>query len=190
MILRCLSLAFLTVLATPAAQAQPGLHHSSAQAASHVVAARKLEGPVILTISGRIAPADHSDKVEFDLTALKALGVTRLVTSTPWTEGTLEIEGVLLKTLLEHVGATGDLIFAEAFNDYNSEIPISDATEGGAVIAYQIDGKEMSVRDKGPLWLVYPYDSDPTYRSEVYFARSIWQLDRLTLRDKVAGWAP
>jgi hypothetical protein len=36
----------------------------------------------------------------------------------------------------------------------------------------------MSVRDKGPLWVIYPYDSDD-YRSEVIYSRSIWQLDRL-----------
>jgi hypothetical protein len=39
----------------------------------------------------------------------------------------------------------------------------------------------MSVRDKGPLWLVYPYDSAAKYQSEVVFSRSIWQLNRLEI---------
>lgn len=37
----------------------------------------------------------------------------------------------------------------------------------------------MSVRDKGPLWVIYPYDSDPALQSEVTYARSIWQLVRI-----------
>jgi len=31
------------------------------------------------------------------------------------------------------------------------------------------------------LWIVYPYDSDNRFQSEIYFSRSIWQLARLTL---------
>jgi hypothetical protein len=42
-----------------------------------------------------------------------------------------------------------------------------------------MDGNAMSVRDKGPLWVIYPYDSDAAYRTEVIYSRSIWQLDRL-----------
>ena len=68
---------------------------------------------------------------------------------------------------------------ATAINDYTVEIPVSDAVEGGPIIAYSVDGKPMSVRDKGPLWVIYPYDSGAQYRSEVIYSRSIWQLDRI-----------
>jgi hypothetical protein len=37
----------------------------------------------------------------------------------------------------------------------------------------------MSLREKGPLWVIYPYDSDPAYRTEETYSRSIWQLNRL-----------
>ncbi|RYH00523.1 oxidoreductase, partial [Salipiger sp. IMCC34102] len=82
--------------------------------------------------------------------------------------------------LLEVDGGT---LLATAINDYTVEIPVSDAVEGGPIIAYQMDGAEMQVRDKGPLWIVYPYDDTPEYRSEVIYSRSIWQLDRI----EVAG---
>ena len=41
----------------------------------------------------------------------------------------------------------------------------------------------MSLRDKGPLWIVYPFDSNPSYSTEVTYARSIWQLDRIEVLD-------
>ena len=70
---------------------------------------------------------------------------------------------------------------AVAVNDYAVEIPVTDAVEGGPIIAWERNGSTMSVRDKGPLWLVYPFDSVPAYQSEVIYSRSIWQLDRITV---------
>ena len=71
------------------------------------------------------------------------------------------------------------MLRATAINNYAIEIPVSDAVNEGPIIAYLMDGKKMSVRDKGPLWIVYPYDANPDYRSEVVYSRSIWQLDRI-----------
>ena len=56
---------------------------------------------------------------------------------------------------------------------------VEDAVEGGPIIAYRLNGDRMSVRDKGPLWVVYPYDSDQVYQTEVIYSRSIWQLYRI-----------
>ena len=70
---------------------------------------------------------------------------------------------------------------ATAINDYAVEIPVSDAVVGGPIVAYFLNGEPMSVRDKGPLWIVYPFDADPHYQTEVIYSRSIWQLDRIEL---------
>ena len=37
----------------------------------------------------------------------------------------------------------------------------------------------MPVSDKGPLFIVYPYDSDPALHSQKFYGRSVWQLSRL-----------
>ena len=44
----------------------------------------------------------------------------------------------------------------------------------------QID-QPMAVRDKGPLFVVYPFDSKVELRSSVYYERSIWQLKRMSI---------
>ena len=87
-----------------------------------------------------------------------------------------------LEALLGAVGAEGTMLNATAINDYSVEIPVSDAVAGGPIVAYRMDGEPMSVRDKGPLWVVYPYDDVREYRSEVIYSRSIWQLDRIDVR--------
>jgi hypothetical protein len=32
------------------------------------------------------------------------------------------------------------------------------------------------VREKGPLFMIYPFDSDAALRNPLYYSRSVWQL--------------
>ena len=128
---------------------------------------------IILTVSSGM------DVLTLDRSDLSKLTVTSFDTSTIWTDGIHTFTGVSVKTLIDLIGVTNGMLRATAINNYAIEIPVSDAVTEGPIIAYLMDGKEMSVRDKGPLWVVYPYDSNPNYRSEVVYSRSIWQLDRI-----------
>jgi hypothetical protein len=40
----------------------------------------------------------------------------------------------------------------------------------------------MSLREKGPLWIIYPFDSSPEYQTELIYSRSIWQLNRIEVQ--------
>lgn len=128
---------------------------------------------IILTVSSGM------DVLTLDRSDLSKLTVTSFDTSTIWTDGIHTFTGLSVKTLIDLIGVTNGMLRATAINNYAIEIPVSDAVTEGPIIAYLMDGKEMSVRDKGPLWVVYPYDSNPDYRSEVVYSRSIWQLDRI-----------
>ena len=140
-----------------------------------------LTGPAILTISGDIEQLEGGDSVVFDRAALMALSATTFETSTIWTDDVHSFTGVSLQTLALEMGVSDGWFLATAINDYSVKIPMSDAVEGGPIVAYLMNGEEMSIRDKGPLWVIYPYDSDADFRSEVVFTRSIWQLDRLVV---------
>jgi hypothetical protein len=39
----------------------------------------------------------------------------------------------------------------------------------------------MPLRDKGPLWIVFPFDSATEFQRESIYARSIWQLNRIAV---------
>ncbi|MDO6586123.1 molybdopterin-dependent oxidoreductase [Salipiger sp. 1_MG-2023] len=145
-----------------------------------IASAVQAQGPVLLTVSGDIAGPDAA---QFDLEALRALGESDIETETIWTDGAHRYTGVRLSDLLDHVGATGSQITATAINDYSVTIPVSDATADGPIIAYEMDGAAMSRRDKGPLWVIYPFSSSSDYRTEVIYSRSIWQLDRMTITE-------
>lgn len=135
----------------------------------------------LLTISGDVTLTDDGDVLVLDRDALVELPATTFETSTIWTDGVHTFTGVALADLAAELGVESGQFLATAINDYTVEIPFSDAVEGGPIIAYLMDGEEMSVRDKGPLWVIYHYDSDADFRSEVIYSRSIWQLDRLEI---------
>ena len=136
-------------------------------------------GEVVLTISGAISITNNEDTAVFDLAMLQAMPVTTFVTTTVWTDGPQEFSGLELADLAAALGIEEGTLRATAINDYAVDIPVSDAVEGGPILAYSQNGAIMSVRNKGPLWIVYPYDSNAAYKSEVIYSQSIWQLDRI-----------
>lgn len=141
----------------------------------------KPTGPVVLTVSGKIGATNGDGVARFDRAMLEKLGVTEFRTSTIWTEGKPRFTGVTLKRLMSAVEAKGTTLKASAVNNYTVEIPRADWQEDAALVAFARDGKDMTIRDKGPLWIVYPYDSAARFQSEVVYSRSIWQLDRLSV---------
>ena len=61
---------------------------------------------------------------------------------------------------------------------------VSLRNEGGRLV-YEVvrrDGKAMPVRDKGPLFIIYPFDRSEELRSERYYGRSAWQLRRIEVK--------
>ena len=167
------------IVALMAALAMPWGTAGSASAASLAAP----QGEVILTVTGNVKASNDGDAAKFDLAMLRELGPTTIETTTIWSEGVQTFEGVSLDVVLDALGVEDGVLRATAINDYTVEIPVSDAVEGGPIIAYELNGAVMSVRDKGPLWVIYPYDAKSDYRSEVIYGRSIWQLDRIEVTD-------
>jgi hypothetical protein len=133
----------------------------------------------VLTVTGDVTETATGPKWHFEESDLRALPLVQFETDTIWTEGTQVFEGVSLAALLSHVGASDGNLLATAANDYTVTIPTSDAVENGPIIAYLRNGEKMSLRDKGPLWIVYPFAGNDAYKTEEYYSRSIWQLDRI-----------
>ncbi|MGV8954874.1 MAG: oxidoreductase, partial [Cypionkella sp.] len=102
-------------------------------------------------------------------------------THTVWTEGLSQFSGPSLATLLDRVGAGDGNLQLSALNDYSVEVLRSMIGETAPIIANRMNGKEFSRRDKGPLWVVFPYDSSDDFRTENTYIASVWQLSRITV---------
>ena len=133
----------------------------------------------ILTISGKIKNSNVQGAAVFDKAMLEALGEESFVTSSPWYTNPQKFSGVSLEKLLQHVGATGQIIKAKALNNYSVTIPRSDFSKYHVIAAMKLNDQPMSVREKGPLFVIYPFDTDPDRASAGFYVRSIWQLASL-----------
>ena len=148
--------------------------------------AASLSSPVdkpILTVSGKIAVTNKDGAVaQFDRAMLEALGTVSFETGTPWYKQPVKFEGVPLAKLMDALGATGERIVAIALNDYSAEVPMEDIKKYNVILALKRDGEYMPVRDKGPLFIVYPFDSNPDLKNPKYYSRSVWQIARLEVK--------
>ena len=134
------------------------------------------KGPVVLSMSGHISQKNAADRANFDMDMLTALPQHTFTTNAPWFAGPKQFTGPLLRDVLAAVGAQGENLRAVALNNFKTDIPASDALKFPVIIALLMQGKPMPIREKGPLFIIYPYDTDVELQSTRYYNRSAWQL--------------
>ncbi|MDJ0993141.1 MAG: oxidoreductase [Dinoroseobacter sp.] len=121
--------------------------------------------------------------IQLSLEDLDAMEQTEFTTTTIWTDGSNRFSGVSVLSLLQSVDAEGTTLQMSALNDYSVEMPLADLEDGAPILATRMDGETMSVREKGPYWIIYPFDRGARYQTESNFARSVWQLKQLKVLD-------
>jgi len=135
----------------------------------------------ILRLDGNIQVRNDGNAAAFDLKMLQAAGVTKLATSTPWTDGKPEFEGILMRDLLKLVGAKGTTVTAIALNDYKVTIPASDFEKYPVLLAYRMNGELLKVREKGPLWIIYPRDQYKELDNKPTQGKWVWQIKEIVV---------
>ena len=138
-------------------------------------------GDTILTVTGAITHTNAAGAAKFDLVMLEALPGQETKTTTPWYDGERTFTGPLGFSLLEVVGASGTMMKVTAINDYTTEVPIADFESYRVLLATRIDGEAISVRDKGPIFIIYPFDDQPDLNNETYYGRSAWQVKSIEI---------
>lgn len=134
------------------------------------------QGRVILTVSGNIENTNAPGEARYDRAMLEQLESRVTETTTPWFEGKKSFEGPLGRALLDQVGAKGEVLKVQALNDYVADVPVKDFYDYDVILAMKLDGKKMRIRDKGPLFIIYPFDEHEELRNELYNNRSVWQI--------------
>jgi len=135
----------------------------------------------ILTIGGLTEKTDKSP-LHLTLEEFEAIDTTTVITKTPWHKEETTFSGVSGVALMKFLGARGTEIDAIALNDYKVAIPVSDFLNSGLILATRKNGTPMSIRDKGPIFVIYPFDANPKLDNEVIYGRSIWQVKEIKFR--------
>ena len=127
----------------------------------------------ILTFVDRNQVVATMSLSEFD-----ALPQREILTRTPWDEGEVVYSGPSLHDLLANLGVPATDLLAQALNNYSIIVPAEVIEEGVPILATRRSGRVMGPREKGPIFVVFPY-SDDRYWKPSYFDISIWQLTQL-----------
>lgn len=133
-------------------------------------------GEVVLTVRG------GGEERQFDLAMLDALPQVTTITHTPWHEGPQTFTGPLFSTVLAAAGVSGDTAHVIALNEYSADVPMSDVADIPVILATRHNEVVMSVRDNGPVFVIYPFDAQPELFNEVYFGRSVWQVSAIEVK--------
>lgn len=115
----------------------------------------------------------------YDMAFLKSLPQHSFATQTPWFKKKVTFTGPLLRDVLSAAKVKGAVVYAVAIDEYRTEIPFSDCEQHDIILAHQLDGETLTPKNKGPLFVVYPYDSKPELQAVRFYQRSIWQLKSL-----------
>lgn len=128
----------------------------------------------------------HGTPVKFSLSALEKLEHKKLVMELPpnfGLPGKHEWSGVPLRSVLaaakiEHFST----MRVVALDGYQVSVPAEDLTRYDPILAYRRDGQYIAIRDRGPLFLLYPFDQYPELQKVLFLNRTIWQASTITLQ--------
>lgn len=122
----------------------------------------------------------EGNKHSFSQEQLLSLDQHSFATVLPWIDGTSEFSGIYVSDLVDHAKLEmPEQITFIALNDYKVSIPSQDFIDFKPIISIHKDGKTMSIREKGPYWLVYPLSEIPELNEPSTHSKMIWQIKEI-----------
>lgn len=139
------------------------------------------QGEPILWVSGKLSHSNSASGIELDEAMLQVLNTGTIHTNNHVIEQVTEYSGPTLTSLLDYVGATGTQIKVTAWDEYVVTIPIADIKTYQVLLATHEAGKRMTIDDKGPFFIVFPFSDYPELRNDYYYSLSIWQVKEIVI---------
>lgn len=111
---------------------------------------------------------------------LLALPQHQFTTHHSWSEQAETFSGPLLEDILKLACTHTAHISLSALNDYAIDLDFARAKSLKPIVAHTVNGKRLSIREKGPLWVMVPADDlkiTPSDLDEML----IWQLSKIII---------
>ena len=141
----------------------------------------------LLSVSGHLCPdpgnGNHPPMV-FSRQMLLQLPQVTVTTKTDWTPRKA-FKGPLVADVLAKAGMCADAkeVLVETLDGYPVKIPVADFRLWHVILAMTADGQALTLRNKGPLWIMYPVDDHPAeLDNNVVVSRMAWAVTGLTAR--------
>jgi hypothetical protein len=137
-------------------------------------------GPIILAVIGALGHRNDAAGAMFDDAMMAALPQVGFETATLWTTR-MHFLGPSLRSVLDAAQAQPGRVEAMALNDYRAPIDRTLIEADSPIIARRINGRPFGVRERGPLWIMFPFDDRPALRIEAIYAQCVWHLHTLRI---------
>jgi len=130
----------------------------------------------VLTVSN----ATSGTTMTFSLADLQAMPQTDIRTENEFVDGKRDFRGPLARNVLDLAGGKqAKTVILTAANDYQVEFKAVELRKYDVILALTMDGKALSRRGKGPIWMIYPMSDHAELRDPVFNSRLIWQLVKI-----------
>jgi hypothetical protein len=150
---------------------------------SNAIAAQIVDQDVVLIIREQVNSVKNKHELQLTIKQLQALPQLEIKTRTRWTQGEKRFTGPLLRDVLALSVKNARHVAAIAINGYRVDIPLQDYLNIDVILALTESGKALTLRTKGPIWIIYPWSDQPELEQGVYYSRAVWQLSTLELYD-------
>ncbi|WP_114417673.1 molybdopterin-dependent oxidoreductase [Marinospirillum perlucidum] len=142
------------------------------------------QGRVLLKVTGPLQVTNQGEEAHFDRALLESLEQQTTQTLTPWTEEVNDYTGPLGRALVETVGAEdATWMTVTALNGYQARLPVADFMEYPVILALKKNDRYLRIRDRGPIFIIYPFDAYPQLHSEMHYNRSVWQVKAIEFHE-------
>ncbi|MCB8838976.1 hypothetical protein [Aurantimonas sp. VKM B-3413] len=120
---------------------------------------------------------------KFSRLDLAQLPQTRFVTAAPFLKTPTPLEGPSVSQLLRAFDPdrTFHRIEIVALDSYLVSADISQLEADGAILAIRQDGAFLPIAEKGPAYLVFPFDDRPSLKDKSHYGLCIWQISQIRL---------
>lgn len=135
--------------------------------------------PVVLTVYGDIELNEQKyNRLDFTLSELQAFAQADITTSHPWSSEQRGYHGVDINNLFDVLFSQQKVLSfqLEALNDFGMTINWQKIAPYSPILAWQENQRTMSLRNKGPLWLMLPFDQVPKVKQADFLHFMVWQL--------------
>ena len=140
------------------------------------------QGEVILEVTGKIAMTNEDEYAIFDQDMIDNMPQFIINTSSHISDEINKFEGIRFYDLLIKLGATGTVVNITAWDDYVIQIDIKDLKKYGVLLATHENGKRLTLSDKGPMFVVFPFSENEEIQRDDYYNKSIWQVKEIDVQ--------
>ncbi len=139
--------------------------------------------PAIAQAAPELVVKSGTKVLVLDREEMEAFPQTTVITSSPYYDGAKEFTGPTLKRVLDAFGLSDQTrITFQALNDYRVHGTLAEVLALDAIVATRMEGRTMSIRNRGPFWIMLPLSDRPELDHGDYHQYMVWQLDRIELK--------